>query len=784
MGCAAGPCSARADPDLTESVLEVTLKSDGVGDTMVVLRGPGGILYLEDADFAKLRLRLPSTAPYDYEGHHYYAPTALKGCTISIDEVHQRAIISAPSWALDTTRLSAAERRHTSVTPAAPGAFFNYQLSAQQIERTSSGGIYGELGLFAGPGVITNTQVARDGGGVDRYIRLDTTFTRDFPDQLETLNVGDSISDPGSWGYAEHFAGVRFSRNFALRPDLLTTPLLTTSGSATVPSTVDVFVNNQLVASNQVPSGPFIIDKLPAVTGTDNVEVVVRDATGREEVVSQTFYSSSTLLAPNLSQYSLDFGSVRDDYGLASDRYGSLLGEASYRRGINSILTLEAHGEYQAGEAHAAGLNAVVGLGHVGIVNFTIANGGGPATPAVAASTTTIGSDASPGGSGWLEGVGLEHRGPRFSFVANSSRASSGFAQVGEPIDAAMRIRQRSLVQSGVAMGRFGSLSVAYVAQSYHSSPTQQTLGVTHTLSFGRVGALNLTLSRTRTAADAASTAQVSTSAYLVFVHSLGGRRTVSVTQVEASGSGAPDDELMGSFAESAPAGTGSGYRVSASTAGNYDADLRQQAAFGDFEVEAARNQGVSGQSALVTGAVTWLDGAFATTRSVNGSFAMVDVGGIADVPVYVENQLIAHTDSSGKALLYNLRPYEPNHISIEPAELPLDTTIAATSTVMAPPFRSGVVAMFPVERVRGATLRLVTADGKPVPTGSVVHLHGNEFPVVEDGMVYVTGYAADQSARVTGAAACQFRLPSPPDQDPLPDLGTIRCAASAASTP
>ncbi len=128
-------------------------------------------------------------------------------------------------------------------------------------------------------------------------MRLDTTYTRDFPDVLETLNVGDTISDTGTWGYALRYAGVRWSRNFSLRPDLLTTPLLTTGGTATVPSTVDVFVNNQLVTSNQLPAGPFVIDRLPTVSGTGDVSVVVRDALGREQVLTQTFYSSTTLLA-------------------------------------------------------------------------------------------------------------------------------------------------------------------------------------------------------------------------------------------------------------------------------------------------------------------------------------------------------------------------------------------------------------------------------------------------------------------------------------------------------
>jgi outer membrane usher protein len=767
LGLGAQCALAASPPALTEAVLEVTLSDAEPGEMMVVLRDAEGRLYLEEKDFARLRLHLPQTAPYMYEGRRFFEPKAIKGCSVTIDESLQRAVITAPASTLDTTHLSAAERRSPVVTPASPGAFLNYQLSAQQIDGQNLGGAYAELGVFAGAGVLTSTGVARYGGtgtGIDnQLVRLDTAFTRDFPATLETLNLGDAISDGASWGNAVRYAGVRWSRNFGLRPDLLTTPLLATSGTATVPSTVDVFVNNQLVTSSQLPPGPFVIDRLPTVTGTGDVSVVVRDALGREQVVTQTFYSSITLLAQGLTQYSVNLGKIRDDYGLESNQYGPLLGEASYRRGITDSFTLEGHGEYLAGDSHAAGVNAALAVGRVGVLNVTAANGG----------------DSS--GSGWLSGVGFEHRGTNTSFIASSLWATSEFSQVGEPLDPALRMRQRNLLQTGTGLGRFGSLSLAYVRQTYRDAPTQQTLGLTHSISFGRTGALNLTLTRTRTAEDLSSSAQSSTSAYLIFVVPLSNRRAATLAAVGGSGPGAPANEVIASMSQSPPVGPGSGYRLSASTAGNYDADWRQQFHSADLELEVARNQGFDGRSAYLSGAMTLLDGQLNTTRSVNGSFAMVDVAGLADVPVYVENQLTTHTDSNGRALLYNLRPYEANRISITPEELPLDTSIAASSTIMAPPYRSGVIARFPVERVRSGTFRLVTDDGKPVPVGALVTLKGVQFPVVLDGLVYVTGYDHGMAAEASWTGGrCHFRLEPPPPDDPLPDMGTVRCHAGA----
>jgi outer membrane usher protein len=753
---------AQPAPQLSEAVLQVSLSEKDPGEMLVVLRGPEGQFYLEESDFVRLRLRIPQSEPYMHEGKRFFDPRAIKGLTVSIDETLQRAVINVSPAVLDTTRLSAAERRSPDITPASPGAFFNYQLSAQQIDGQNIGGAFAELGLFAGAGVLTNTAVARYGEGYNQLIRLDTTYTRDFPATLDTLNLGDAISDGGSWGNAVRYGGVRWSRNFGLRPDLLTTPLLATSGTATVPSTVDVFVNNQLVTSSQLPPGPFIINRLPTVSGTGDVSVVVRDALGREQVLTQSFYTSTALLAQGLTQYSVNLGKIRDNYAIESNDYGPMLGEASYRRGITDSITLEGHAEFLSGEAHAAGLNAAFGIGHLGAVNFTAANGG----------------DAN--GSGWLSGVGIEHHGTGFSFVASSLWATRDFAQVGEPLDPAMRMRQRSLLQAGASTGRFGSLSLAYVREIYRDSPTQQTLGLTQNISFGHAGALNLTVTRTRSAAQPYGIAQDSTSAYLIFVLPLDFRRAASLTAVGGSGTGAPANEVIASLTQSAPVGPGSGYRFSASTAGNYDADWRQQFHSADLELEVARNVGIDGRSANLSGAMTFIDGQLDTTRSVNGSFAMVEVAGLADVPVYVENQLTTHTDENGRALLFNLRPYEANRISIVPEDLPLNTTIGASSTIMAPPYRSGVIARFPVERVSSGTFRLVAEDGKPLPVGATVKLKGAEFPVVLDGMVYVTGYDHGMSAEASWPGGhCSFRLPPPPSDDPLPDMGTIQCRAS-----
>ena len=750
------PARSTEDPGFTELVLEVAVNARTGGEMLVVLRDEGGHLWLEAADYARLNLSVPTRDGRDFNGHRYFPLYAAPRLAVELDAATQHVNIKAPPEAFETTRLAAPPPFGANLTRAEPGAFLNYQLSEQRIAGTSLGGVFAELGIFAGPGVLVNSGVARSSADVSGGVRLDTTFTHDFTARLETLNVGDSISDPGSWGNAVRFGGIRWGRNFAIRPDLLTTPLLTTGGTAAVPSTVDVFVNNQRVSSLNVPPGPFVIDNVPTVSGGGDVRVVVRDALGREQTVTQSFYSGVVLLAPGLSQYSVNLGPVRENYALESFRYGGMFGAATYRRGLSDSLTVEGHAEYAAGDAHALGLNIAKRIDILGILTATLAGGG------------------NAHGEGALAGIGWERRERQMSFVFNTSYATPGFRQVAESAITGFILKARTLAQASLDLGpRRGSIALAEVYATYRDAPNQQTFSASYSAALGPRASLNLTLSDT-------SGATSSRSVFLTYTLALGPRRAFTATAIGGQGDGAPQNELFATLLENPPVGPGYGWRVGAASSGNYDLDGRAQFNALDVEAEAARNQGVSGQSLFVNGAATLLNGDFNLTRSVSGSFGSVDVGGIAGIPVYLDNQYVTKTDANGRALLHNLRAYEDNRISVAPEELPLDTEILGRQVVLAPPFRSGVVARFPVSRIHGATFRLVTADGRPVPPGAQVNFNGGTFPVALDGVTYVTTLAAAGTGHASwDGGGCDFEAPEPPAGEVQPDLGTLTCRSA-----
>jgi outer membrane usher protein len=741
-----------ADAGLQELVVELRINEQDSQEMLVVLRDAAGNFWIDSADLTRLRLRAPVGASLEHEGQRFVPIAAYTGAEVRFDEPLGMLFLQLPANAFLPIRISAPEQLSEGPQAAANGLFLNYQVYGQRVSRINAAGAFTELGVFSRLGVATSTLAMRRDQDQTRATRLDTALSRDFPQRLQTLTIGDAVTDPGSFGAALRFAGVRLEKNFSIRPDLVTAPLLLASGTAVVPSAVDVFVNNQRVLTEQVQPGPFVIDNLPTVSGAGDVRVVVRDATGREQVLTQAFYSSPQLLSQGLNQYSVSMGRVRENYGLHNFDYGPWTGSATWRRGVNDAFTLEGHAEYLQGETYGAGMELVARAGHLGVASFTAAAGGGESS------------------HGWLTGLGFERQAERASMALGLTWASSGFRRAGEPDFASQRQKIRGQLQVGFNLGKLGSTTLAVAQLVAQDDSRQRTVSVMHSMRAARQGFFNLSVNHSVSERRA-------TSAFLTYTQAWGANRTFSASAEGGDRFAAVRDELRASLAQSSPVGEGHGWRVSATRSGNYDGWWQQRFAAADLELQASRNYNQNGQSLQLRGGISLLDGQLHRARSVDGSFAVINVGDIADVPVYLENRLVTRTDARGRAVLPNLLSYEANRISVEPEDLPLNTQINARAMVVRPAYRSGVVVQFPVVRISPAVFRLLLPDNSPVPVGAEVQLNGGTFAVAMDGYTYVT--TLDHGTGGTAAwegGRCVFRVEPPPSDDPLPDMGDIIC--------
>ncbi|MBU1757320.1 MAG: fimbria/pilus outer membrane usher protein, partial [Alphaproteobacteria bacterium] len=168
------------------------------------------------------------------------------------------------------------------------------------------------------------------------------------------------------------FAGIHLARDFSTQPGFVTIPMPTIAGESEVASVVDVYVNNVLTGTRDVPAGPFSITDVPVVTGGGEVQLVVRDLLGRETTVRARYYSARRLLRRGLDDYSLEAGFLRRDFGRSSFDYGDPMASASYRYGFSDGLTGEVHGEISP-DVRMGGVGASVAVANIGILNASTA---------------------------------------------------------------------------------------------------------------------------------------------------------------------------------------------------------------------------------------------------------------------------------------------------------------------------------------------------------------------------------------------------------------------------
>lgn len=749
---AQGPEASAVEP-FAEAIVELHINEQPAATTLVVRRDVDGTLLLRAADLPDLRLKAPSRGARLVNGERYYRLGPEMGAVVAFDESTMTGQVTLPAKAFLPTQRATTAADAPRATRTGPGGFINYDVSAEQASGRKQGGGFVELGLFGNQGVLTNTMVARYGEDLGDFARLDSTWTRDFPDRMATLRVGDSISTPGPWGRAVRFGGVQFGTNFSTQPMLVTTPLLAAQGEAVVPSTVDVFVNGRPIASEQVPPGPFSIDRLPVLTGGGQLQVVITDALGRQQVLTQPYYSGTSLLREDLAEYSVELGSVREDYGTRSFGYGDLIGVAAYRRGLTDTLTAGTRAEAQANGIYAIGADAAWQAGYVGILTAHLAAGG------------------DDDGAGFISGLGVEHSGQRFSVFAQTQYASRSFVQTGMA-GLPYTPRQRTFGGLGFNLGAYGNAQVAYGLQSFYDSETVKTVGVNYSIALGMLGYLGLYASH-------ATATESDTNVLLTWTLSLGDRRTVSTSLQQSSAREDIGGGLQGNVTlqRDLPAGRGLGYRMALSTAEEQDAYVAYQGRAGTASVDYSRRNGNSGVRVGATGGLAITGAGVMPARQLNESFAVVQVADYPGLTVYADNQPVGRTDKHGRVLIEALRPYQRNEISVDPTQVPMDGSLSQSVIGVTPAYRSGALVRFPVERALAATMRVVQSNGEPVPAGASAELGAVTFPVALDGLLYVEGLREATRVRVSWQGGkCSFEARRPAGNDPVPDLGNLPC--------
>jgi outer membrane usher protein len=743
--------------------VEVFINNARAGDWLVL--DVDGALHATQEAFDAWRVMRPAGAPaFSYRGELWYPLGAVPGYEAQFDTPTQSLRLRFSSNAFAATRLSGPGDDRPAITPPLFSVFANYDLSYTHSETrgtqaTKDLGALTEIGVSGGLGVLTTSGVGRnlaedDALAARSFVRLETTFTRDFPQHNTTLRLGDSITRQGTWGRQVYFGGVQFGRNFALSPGFVTQPIPVISGQSTAPSTIELFINDSLRQTSTVPTGPFTIENYPLLTGTGQARIVVRDLLGRETVTVQNFFSSSYLLRQGLTDWTAQGGALRRNLGTESADYGEAFASGVYRYGLSNNLTLEAQAE--ASESVRGG-----GLGvSAGLFGQVLGQA------AFAGSTTDSGED------GYLWMLGAEHLSLRHGFTLHAEAATREYRRIGQD-DVFPTYNRQVLASYTYFSESFGHFGVAYGRVNLFDTGSVSTYSANYTVRIGERSSLTLSATRVHGVSDSSAIG-------FNLLIPLDARTTAAAVATRRENG----TDAYVSASRSLGIESGFGWRALAGKRfdeGYGEAGLYYQGRRGFLSADAAASEDQQTVRLGAQGGLVAAGGSVFVSRKLLDSFALVEVPGYPDVGVGFQSTVLTRTDPNGKALVPQLAPYRRNAVRLDPSELPISAELDNIEIVVVPPARSGVRVAFPVRSGRGALITIHLDDGGVAPAGAEIELVGDpkEFFVARRGEAFVTGLQPKNTLRLKwGGASCSFDVELPPgDKDEIARLGPYVCA-------
>jgi outer membrane usher protein len=632
--------------------------------------------------------------------------------------------------------------------------------------------------IFGSFGTLASTAIVGSGVGAgDKALRLETNWSLSDQTSMMTYRVGDTIAGGVSWSRPYRLAGAQVQRNFGLRSDLITAPLPSFSGSAAVPSVVDVYINGMKTYSQDVGAGPFQLNSVPVIGGSGEARVVVRDSSGREVETRRSFFTSPQLLRPGLTDFTIEAGLPRIGYGISSNDYLSTpVASGSARHGIYDWLTLEAHAE-AGGSLASLGGGSVVKIGNLG--------------------TLSVGSQVSldSGRYGFLGYAALDLQIGEIGLHASTQRTSSDYSDiVSSTANKGIQYRWDS-----------GADHTASLLTTRHARPPKalDTLSIGIPLKFD---ASTLALSLIHLEPAEGVTSDIvnisynrpvfSTGAFFVSAYSdlrnrsnsgiiagvsfpLGGAATATVSASRNGNSNAisvdatkPLGNEPGSY----------GWRVR-----DAEGDSAYRSASVAYRGQSARVEGRVEQGKRTARASLEVEGAFAVlggggvhmSNRIDDGFAIV-AAGAPNVDVQYENRRIGKTRGDGTLLVPNLRSFQTNRIDIDVTTLPADADVGKTTIIASPADRGGALVDFkPKSTGRSAIITVRRADGRFPAAGSVARLSGGaaEGVVGYDGQIFLTGLADVNEMVVSNVDGdCRVSFGIPKSSSGQAKLGPLTC--------
>jgi len=259
--------------------------------------------------------------------------------------------IASERRATRTVMVSPLERDKigTYVKPAEFSAYLNIRGNVDYLWSGADKGLQSPVLFLDGAAralgaVIESQAVWQPGSNATDFQRLGTRLVYDDPKNLVRWTLGDLQPVTRGFQSVPDIAGLSVFRSYSvLQPQEIVRPRGDRSFQLTRSSTVEVFVNGELVRRLQLAPGTYNLRDFPFTQGANDVRLNILDDTGRSEVLRFNVFLDQSQLSAGLSEFGL-YAGVMAPLEAHGPNYSSKPAVSAFiRHGMSDALTLGAN---------------------------------------------------------------------------------------------------------------------------------------------------------------------------------------------------------------------------------------------------------------------------------------------------------------------------------------------------------------------------------------------------------------------------------------------------------
>ncbi len=726
-----------SDQGYIQLFLNISVNSNVSKDLISVRQDQDRKLYIRFRDLRTLRIKMDEHIP----DNQWVCINDLNGIQFKYLENEQSLNLKVPSNMLTgySVDLSGQQVTSPNLLKMKPlnAAILNYSLynTITNDENVFSGtaeGIFNSaIGNFSS-GVLYNSN-NENSYSHEKWVRLESKWQYVDPEKIRIYTLGDFISNSPDWGSSVRLAGFQWSSAYSQRGDIVTSALPQFSGSAALPSTLDLYVNQQKIYSGLVPSGPFDIKQLPFISGNE-VTLVTTDATGKQSITKKPYYFSSKILAKGINEFSVDVGIPRYNYGMYSNDYDdATFASGAIRYGYSNSLTLSGGAEASTDGLSNLGTGFAKNIFGIGVINADIA------------------ASQYKDENGYSALLGLEGR------ISKNISFNTSYRKVFDNYFDLARVSQvRYLKDNQINAESQNYLNYSALADEIFRAGINYNFYAGYGVYLGynqikysdnsyKLLSTNLSGSLDKNWGFYASVYKdyenhKDYGIYIALRYTPSSKVNAITSVSSDSGSLRYRQEIFG-LSEPKIGSFGWGGYVEH----DKDANENNASVYASYRARAAyltgryNRFGDNDQIALsATGSLVAAAGRIFAANEIGDGYAVVTNAGPKS-QILNGGANLGETDKSGRFLIANLRPYMSHHIYLDPSYLPLEWEVSSTNQTAFVGYRQGTLVDFGAHQVISGLVKLIDQNNSPLMPGYAVRINGQQNGLVGyDGEVFI----------------------------------------------